>query len=135
VAQALSGATWVADGGYSSARDLIWGRSEMLIWLDYALPLILWRLLKRGLRRVITKADLWNRNRETLHGMFLTGDNLFLWAFKTHFNRRKEYPLVFATPEYSHLTVIHLRSPRATEDWLASIPPVTLTEPDAPQET
>jgi adenylate kinase family enzyme len=125
VAQALSGETWVADGNYSSARDLIWGRAEMLIWLDYALPLLLWRLLKRGLQRTFTKVDLWHGNRETLRTMFFSPNTLFLYAFKTHFRRRKEYPAAFAMPEYAHLTIIHLRSPHATEDWLASIPSIT----------
>ncbi|HEY7126262.1 MAG TPA: hypothetical protein VH540_20125 [Ktedonobacterales bacterium] len=138
VAQALERETWVADGNYSSARDLIWGRADMLIWLDYALPLLFWRLLKRGLQRSFAKTHLWNGNRESLRGMFLSPNSLFLYALKTHFSRRKEYPAAFARPEHAHLTVIHLRSPRATEDWLASLPPATLTDQDAslaPQET
>jgi adenylate kinase family enzyme len=123
VAQALSGETWVADGNYSSARDLIWGRAELLIWLDYPLLLILWRLLKRGIQRSIRKVELWHGNRDTLRGVFFSPNSLWLYALKTHFRRRKEYPAAFAAPEYAPLTVIHLRSPRATEDWLASIPP------------
>lgn len=134
VAQALIGDTWVADGNSSSARDLIWGRADMLIWLDYALPLLLWRLLKRGLQRSFAKTHLWNGNRESLRGMFLSPNSLFLYALKTHFRRRKEYPVVLAAPEHAHLTVIHLRSPRATQDWLASLPSATLSEPDPPGE-
>jgi adenylate kinase family enzyme len=122
VDQALSEPTWVADGNYSSARNLIWGRAEMLIWLDYPLPLILWRLLKRGLRRSIQRVELWHGNRDTLRGVFFSPNSLFLYACKTHFRRRKDYPAAFAAPEHAHLTIIHLRSPRATQDWLASIP-------------
>src|SRR5438132_8383373 len=37
--EALQGDRWVADGNYGKVRDLVWGRAEMLVWLDYALPL------------------------------------------------------------------------------------------------
>ncbi len=134
VAQALSGDTWVADGNYSSARDLIWSRADMLIWLDYPFPLILWRICKRGLARSLKRVELWHGNRETLHTAFFSPNSLWLYALKTHFRRRKEYPAVLAAPEHAHLTVIHLRSPHATQDWLASLPPTTLPEPDPPRE-
>ncbi|CAG0943910.1 partial gluconokinase, partial [Anaerolineae bacterium] len=40
---ALHGDTWVIDGNYSRARDIVWERADAVIWLDYALPLVLWR--------------------------------------------------------------------------------------------
>ncbi len=121
VADALSANAWVVDGNYSKARDIVWGRADTIIWLDYALPVILARLTKRTLRRVITRQELWNGNRETLRGALLSRDSLFMWALKTYRRRRKETPIWFAKPEYWHLTIIHLRSPRATERWLAQI--------------
>src|SRR5205823_6990985 len=51
VEEALNGEGWVVDGGYGKVRDIVWGRAETLVWLDYGLPVILWRLLKRTLRR------------------------------------------------------------------------------------
>src|SRR5215813_3241988 len=44
VSAALSGERWVVDGNYQLVRDLIWQRADTLIWLDYPLPLALWRL-------------------------------------------------------------------------------------------
>ena len=83
VDQALSGPGWVTDGNYSKARDLIWGRATTIVWLDYALPVILGQLIWRTLKRVITRVELWNGNRETLRGAFFSKDSLFLWALKT----------------------------------------------------
>ena len=101
-------------------REMIWQRADTLIWLDYALPLVLWRLLRRTIWRTTRHPELWNGNRETWRGAFFSRDSLFMWAFKLYKGRRREYPLLFAQPEYANLTIIRFRSPRATERWLAS---------------
>jgi adenylate kinase family enzyme len=118
VAEALGGEAWVTDGGYSAVRDIVWGRADTLVWLDYALPVTIWRLTRRTLRRVATGEALWNGNRETLRGCFFSRDSLFLWLLKTHGKRRRQYPLVLRQPEYAHLRVFRHRSPRETERWL-----------------
>lgn len=122
IAQALSGPAWVTDGNYSKARDLTWGRADTVIWLDYALPLILWRLTRRSISRVITRTELWNGNRETFSGQFLSRDSLYLWALKKYGKNRRDYPNLFSEPTYAHLRVIHLRSSRAAARWLAGLP-------------
>ncbi len=113
VAQALSGESWVIDGNYSKVRDLIWSRADTVIWLDYRLPFVL--------RRVLYQERLWNGNRERFAAQFLSRDSLFLWAIKSNRKQHREYPLLFQRPDYSHLTVIHLTSPRRTERWLSTI--------------
>src|SRR5213594_2068303 len=51
-AQALSGDSWVVDGNYGRVRDIIWSRADTIIWLDYSLPVIFWRLVWRTFWRV-----------------------------------------------------------------------------------
>jgi len=60
---ALRGEAWVIDGNYSKVRDIIWSRADTVVWLDYALPIILWQLLKRTLKRVFIREELWGKNR------------------------------------------------------------------------
>lgn len=119
---ALAGTAWVVDGNYSKVRDLIWPRADTVIWLDYPLPVVLWRLTGRMLRRTFTRQELWNGNRETLRGQIFSRDSLFLWALKTYQRRRREYPAQLALPEHAHLVGIRLRSPRETARWLAALP-------------
>src|SRR5438046_608443 len=64
VERALAAEAWVTDGNYRVVRDLIWRRATALIWLDYSLPLVLWRLAQRTVRRVAQREVLWNGNRE-----------------------------------------------------------------------
>jgi len=119
---ALCGDTWVVDGNHPEVRDLIWRRADTIVWLDYQLALIMWRLTLRTFRRVATREVLWNGNRERdLSAHFFSRDSIFLWALRTYGLRRREYPVLLASSEYAHLRTVRLRSPRATNAWLASL--------------
>src|SRR4051812_29513824 len=47
VAAAVEGQGWVCDGNYSTVRDLVWGRADTLVWLDYPMGLVFRRVLGR----------------------------------------------------------------------------------------
>ncbi|MGH2521203.1 MAG: adenylate kinase [Anaerolineales bacterium] len=123
LAQALNAPAWVVDGNYGFARDMIWGRATGLIWLDYSLPLTLWRLTLRTWRRLLTREELWNGNRERLRDFFFSRESLYLWALKSYPKQRREYPAALQRPEHAHLAVERLRSPRAAAVWLSRIRP------------
>jgi adenylate kinase family enzyme len=120
VSSALAGEGWVVDGNYQSVRDLVWPRADTIIWLDYGLPLIMLRLIRRTARRVRSGQELWNGNREQLHTVF-SRDSLFIWALKTHGKRRKEFPLFLQEPEHRHIEVVRVTSPAAADRWLATL--------------
>ncbi len=121
VAAAMDAPAWVIDGNYSSVRDLVWPRATALVWLDYPLPLVLWRLARRTPRRVISREELWNGNRERLRDNLFSRDSIFLYALTSHPRHRREYPALLARPEYAHLAVVRLRHPHETEQWLNNV--------------
>lgn len=123
VAQALSGDAWVVDGNYSKVRDIIWSRADTVVWLDYPLPVIMWQLVRRTLRRSLTQEELWSGNRESLCKALFSHESILLWALQTYRRRRREYPALLGQPEHAHLMVVHLRSPQATRDWLSDLTP------------
>jgi len=122
VAPAVAAPTWIADGNYSRVRDLVWTRATTLVWLDYHRPLILWRLARRTVRRLVTREQLWNNNRERLFDFFKP-DSFFQWAFSRHTRHHHEYPKLLATPEYNHLHLVRLHTPKETDRWLETVPP------------
>ncbi|MFI0898197.1 adenylate kinase [Streptomyces sp. NPDC020983] len=64
-------AGWVADSGaYAEVRDLLWQRASYVVWLDLPRWTLVRRVAGRSLRRVLTRQELWNGNRESLRGMF-----------------------------------------------------------------
>ena len=121
LSEALSGDSWIGDGNYTVARQVVWPRATMLVWLDYPFGIIFWRLVWRTLRRGIFRQRLWNGNRENLWTQFATKESLFLWAFKIHWQRRRTLPPALALPEYSHIRVLRMRSPKTTNKWLQEI--------------
>ena len=118
VLAAIAGERWVVDGGYSATRDLVWSRAELLIWLDYPLPLLLWRLFRRAVRRIRSREELWNGNREEFRMNFLSRDSLFVWVVQTHRRRRRDYARLLASPAYAALPWLRFRAPHALERWL-----------------
>jgi len=119
-AEATSGEKWVADGNYRAVRDILWGRADTVVWLDYPLRVAFWRVVRRTVRRILTREELWNGNREGLSAL-VGPDSMPLWVLKTHRIRRREYPELFASPEYGHLKVIRHGSNDETERWLAGL--------------
>ena len=119
VAAALAGECWAVAGNYSKVRDITWGRADTLVWLDYPLPLIMGRLLRRTVRRIVTQEELWGGNRETLRMQFTGRDSILLYAARTYARRRREITAELARPEHEHLTVWHFRRPAETAAWLA----------------
>lgn len=110
---------WVTDGGYASlVWDVTWVCADTIVWLDYPVWLSIVRLFRRTMRRVATREELWNGNRESLRDHFASKDSLFLWAFKSHKKYQESYPAYFARPELAHVRVLRFKSPRALDAWL-----------------
>ncbi|MBI4496379.1 MAG: AAA family ATPase [Chloroflexi bacterium] len=122
VAGAIAGDRWVVDGNYgSAAQDLILPRATTVVWLDYPLPVVLWQLFRRTLRRTLTREELWNGNRERFWTQFLSRESLFLWALYSHPRNQARYTTLHRRPESAHLTVLRFRSPGETQAWLEHI--------------
>ncbi len=112
---------WVMDGNYSQVRDLTWGKADTVIWLNYAFPVAFSRLVKRTLRRIITREELFGGCVETFQSQFFSKDSLFLWFFQTFWKRRKAYPQVFQQPEFRHIHFITLTSPKEAKKFLSTL--------------
>ena len=110
----VAGDEWVVDGAYrGKLGDLVFERAELVVWLD--LPLRVWlpRLLRRTVRRIVRREELWNGNRETLRTVLFSRDSLILYALRAHFRHRRTYPVQLA-----RYPVVRLRTPHEVERWL-----------------
>jgi adenylate kinase family enzyme len=120
VATALASAPdgWVVDGSYDGKlRGFVLQHADTLVFLDLPLRVCLRRMWRRTWRRVIRRERLWNDNRETFRNAFLSRNSIFLWLLKTHASARDR--LAERVQPHPHLRVIHLRSPRDVEEFLA----------------
>lgn len=121
VRAAVAGERWVIDGNYSRIRPFVWERAQTVVYLDFSFGRVFWQLLTRTLRRSIRKEVLWSGNREELGRAFFRRDSILLWMLQTYHRRRRQYPVLFQQPEYSHLQVVHLKTPRMRDEWLANL--------------
>jgi hypothetical protein len=119
VAAQVSADHWVIDGNYSKVRDLVWGRADTVVWLDYPFAVTFARLVRRTLARLRSGEELWNGNRERI-GQLLSRDSLLVWAVRTYPRYRATFPTLLADQSYAHLRVVRLRAPRGAEKWLAN---------------
>jgi adenylate kinase family enzyme len=116
VTAAIDRPAWVSDGNYRAIRDITLGNADLVLWLDFPLPLIMSRLFRRTMLRWWRREELWNGNREDLRLHFMSRQSLFLWALQTHYRHRRVYPSEFVRCRARR--VVRFRSPQALERWL-----------------
>jgi hypothetical protein len=108
------------DGNYGFCRDIIWARLQAVIWLDYSLALILWRLWWQTWRRVINKELLLGTNFDRYWPQFFSKDSLFLWALQAYRGHKRTYAGLISAPKFASLKAYHFKSQREMEAWLRS---------------
>ena len=121
---------WVTDGNYSAVQDLVWERADTVAWLDLPRHLVMRRLLWRTARRVMTREELWNGNRERWQAFFSLNPerSILVWAWTTHARNRARYLAASQDPGNAHLTFVRLTSPRAVRRFLSSAREASATE-------
>jgi len=131
VAQAVAHERWVTDGNYRVVRDLVWGRATTVIWLNYPFWTVMGRLVRRTLRRIVTRETLFSGNRETVRNAFLSRDSI-LWYVLTHYaGTRARYRQVFDERPFPHLEWVELKTPGEAERYIKSCsrPPLGSVRP------
>ncbi len=80
IEEVLRREAWIIDGNYSNTLDLRIGKCDTVIFLDIALPICLWRVLKRQiLYRSRTRPDMAEGCRERLDLGFIR----WVWRYKS----------------------------------------------------
>lgn len=123
VDKSTAGASWIADGNYRKARELLWSRATAIVWLDYRFPLVAWRALKRTVHRTVSRQEICNGNRESLRKAFLSRDSILLWVITTHGLVRERSSKLFSENAYPNAAKIRLKNPRQTSAFLAALTP------------
>lgn len=103
---------WIVDGNYTRFRDLLWARADAVVWLDLPRPVVVTRVLRRSLRRLLTREVLWNGNRESWRNVFALDPerSVVAWSWTQFAHYRREYESAMRSPEWSHLRWARIRS-------------------------
>lgn len=114
---------WVSCGNFtSSVGDYLQSRADTILWLDLARWRVMSRVVRRTVSRVVTRAELWNGNREPLSNLYSWNPetNIIRWAWVKFPAYRREYGEAQSSGRWAHARVLRLRSPREVDEFLAS---------------
>lgn len=111
VAEVVAGSDWIIDGDYQRRLgDLVLSHAEIAVWLDLPLPISLERMRKRTIA-AIRSGDL------TLQPALIS------WVVhEVHSHVRRRLTMQKRLSAHPNLHVVHLRSQRQVDNWLASDP-------------
>ncbi|MEO7429280.1 MAG: shikimate kinase [Acidimicrobiales bacterium] len=111
---------WVIDGNYSAVRDIVWERADTVVWLDPPRNQVMRRVITRTLRRVVTRQELWNGNREPFSNLYHWDPtkNIVRWAWTRHHVYAERFASAMADPALDHIRFVRLRSPAEIETFL-----------------
>lgn len=117
----ISKNNWIIDGNFHSTFDIVKERANHIIWLNYPLPLVFYRGLKRTLSRISSQEEILNGNRETFRMSFLSRDSILLWILTSHNKLKKRYEPIFTSAENQNIDCIRLKSQSETDNFLSNV--------------
>ena len=120
VAEVVSGDSWIVDGNYGKARDIVWSRATCVVWLNYSFPTVMTRALRRTMRRTLTGEELYSGNKESLRMAFLDRDSLLLWIITTFRRRRRDLARLRSNQTFPQLQWFEFPTPKLAEQFLQS---------------
>ena len=83
---------WIVDGNYGSKLEtLVSARADVVIWFNFSKSKVMYRVVKRSLKRVFTRQKLWNGNREQIVNLLKWDPeyNILRWSW-TQFDNYRE---------------------------------------------
>jgi adenylate kinase family enzyme len=110
---------WVVDGNYyGKLGGLVLEHADTVVWLDVSYYTAIRRVLWRTWSRLVSRAELWNGNRERLRDTF-GRNSIVWWVLTTHRGFAAKWTERLAA--YPQLEVVRLRSVSDTNRFLQSI--------------
>ncbi len=85
VAELVASERWVTEWQYTVARPTLAARADLLVFLDLPRWLTVTRVVRRTIRRMLLRTELWNGCWEPpLHKFFTDRDHIIRWAWRTY---------------------------------------------------
>lgn len=110
---------WVLDGPPYYVDGLVYPAAQIVIWLDYGKTLVLWRAIRRSLRRTFcppeSEESRWWRFRQW------SAPGGPCWAWQTYSQRKQEFAALSRRPELASVQVVRFGCPAEARAWLAGL--------------
>ncbi|MCG0065999.1 adenylate kinase [Streptomyces tricolor] len=108
---------WIVEGNFSKLADVVWHRADVLVWLDFPLPLIMYRIVRRSLCQLTGHDDSPQAQRLTWSKAFFNRRSLLRTAIRKYRNNRPRYAQQVSETAALGVKVVRLRSPHEVLRW------------------
>ena len=118
---------WVFDGNYDPVAEILMAEAETAVWLRLPFRVVYPRLVRRTLKRAVSRELLWGTNRERWRDV-LGRESMLIWGisnWKAH-HRKTRARLHSAPPG---VRIVVLRSPREVSRFLAAVAKMVVDDP------
>ncbi len=116
---------WVVDGNYTShgTRDVVWPKADVFVWLDPPRPTAMVRVVRRTLKRLLTREEIWPGVKEPFSNLYRLDPhrNIIVWTWTRHSHVRAKYEEAMRNGTWAHATVHRLSSVREVEAFLDAV--------------
>ncbi len=116
----LASGRWVTEYQYRSAKPLLLDAAQAVVWLDHPFPLVAGRLLRRSMRRAVTRRVYWNGNQESFWMWLRSSHPLRIVLSREFWAKRRRTEQELADAAARGIVVVRLRGSRQADRWLAA---------------
>lgn len=110
IAVVASEESWVVCGNYRRVADLLMARADTVVLFDLPRWIVMSRVVRRTLRRIVRREELWNGNRERWRNLCSLDpeESVIVWAWTTHAERHQRTVEFLARPSREDLRLVHV---------------------------
>jgi adenylate kinase family enzyme len=116
---------WVIDGNYREVvvDGPVWQRADTVVWLDLPRRTVMRQVTARTVRRLVSREELWNGNREPLRNLWSWDPykSIIRWSWTRHATYRERFGSAMVSPRFAHLDFVRLGSRTEVEGWLGRL--------------
>ncbi len=115
---------WASCGQYGNQSGWVHlDRADTVVWLDLSRFVVMRRLVRRTIKRAVTREELWNGNREPLTNFYKWDpeQNVIRWAWVKFDGYRTKYEAAQVDGSWAHVKSHRLRSRAEVDEFLNQI--------------
>lgn len=117
---------WVVDGNYTDhgIPVVVWPRADTFVWIDPPKRVVMVRVVRRTLRRVITRTRLWDSGlTEPLSNLYKRDpyENIIVWTWTRYDHVRTRYEQAMSDGSWAHATIHRLQTQRELSELLTGV--------------
>lgn len=105
---------WIIDAGYGKWLDIPLANVDLIVALDYPRWFSFQRLVRRTIKRIVTRESICNGNRESLR-LQLSRDSILVWHWKS-FPRKRD-----RMRQWDDNITLRFTTSRQTRKWISSL--------------